>query len=471
MQPEDSRFAATWAVIEQHIRKRLEADRAHPLLITSFLRHARHVHSGATGLLPGDTITPVEKLPDWDDLNEHDRARGQDLLKKTLMIKLNGGLGTSMGLDRAKSLLPVKNGMSFLDIIARQVLRLRSVHKVDLPLLFMTSYSTDADTLQALSNYPSLSAGQPGIPLTFLQNRVPKLRADTLLPAEFPEDADKAWCPPGHGDLYAALVTSGLLDQLVARGFRYAFVSNSDNLGAVIDPAIPGFMANREIPFLIEATDRTEADRKGGHLAFDRRTGRLILRESAQCPPEEQSDFQDIAKYRYFNTNNLWIDIAALHTTIKSTGAVPDLAPMVNRKPLNPRDDSSAAVLQLETAMGAAVTSFEKASALRVPRARFAPVKTTDDLLGLWSDAYEITEDMHIRLSSERTIPGPPVIKLDPRYYRRIDDFTLRFPEGAPSLLRCRKLTVSGDHVFHAPLAITGEATYENNTGNCLHVR
>jgi len=459
-----------WTLIEARIREKLEEDRAHPMLIHSFLRHAHLVHAGTTGLISRDQIASVVNLPEYESLSGEDQSAGRDALSRTMMIKLNGGLGTSMGLEKAKSLLPVKKGLSFLDIIAGQILKIRTDIKANVPLLFMTSYSTDADTLTALEKYPSLAAGQPDIPLTFLQNRVPKLLADTLMPAEYSPDADKAWCPPGHGDIYTALMTSGLLDKLVEKNYRFAFISNADNLGAVIDPAIAGLMANRNIPFLIEVTDRTEADKKGGHLAVNKQTGQLLLRESAQCPEVESEEFQDITRYRYFNTNNLWVDLVALQNLITNIGAVPELSLMVNRKPLDPRDQQSPPVLQLETAMGSAVASFKGAAALRVPRTRFAPVKTTDDLLALWSDAYELTDGMHIRLSTRRQAVGPPVIKLDSKFYRKIDDFSRRFPEGAPSLLDCRKMTVEGDHIFHGPFKVTGDAYFVNRHVEPVHV-
>jgi len=459
-----------WISIENQIRKKLEADRAHPMLIDSFLRHARMVNSGTTGLITRNEIDPVRELPDYRSLGETDRTAGQLALSKTVMIKLNGGLGTSMGLERAKSLLPVKKGLSFLDIIAGQILKLRAEFNVPLPLLFMTSYRTDADTLDALQKYSTLTSGQPNIPLTFPQNRVPKLLADTLMPAESLADPEKAWCPPGHGDIFTALITSGLLEKLVHDQYRYAFISNADNLGAVIDPAIAGMMANRNIPFLIEVTERTEADKKGGHLAMAKQSGQLLLRESAQCPEDEKDEFQDITRYRFFNTNNIWVDLTALHDVIKNTGAVPVLSLMVNRKPLDPRDKTSPQVLQLETAMGSAVASFRGATALNVPRTRFAPVKTTDDLLALWSDAYELTEHMHIQLSPKRHLPGPPVIKLDPGFYQNIDDFTLRFPEGAPSLLGCRKMTVEGNHIFHGLFPISGDAYFNNPKPEPVHI-
>ena len=305
-----------------------------------------------------------------------------------------------MGLTGAKSLLEAKDGLSFLDIIARQVLALRAEHDARLPLVLMDSFSTREDSLAALAAHEDLDVG---LPLDFLQNKEPKLRVDDLTPVEWPDDPALEWCPPGHGDLYTALVTSGMLDALLERGFEYAFVANSDNLGAVLDPRILAWLRAEQIPFLMEVTDRTEADRKGGHLAKRREDGRLVLRETAQTPEEDLEALQDISRHRYVNTNNLWVDLRALDAAMRERDGVLGLPMIRNEKTVDPSDKSSPAVYQIETAMGAAIEVFEGARALRVPRTRFAPVKTTDDLLALRSDAYELTDDARVVLAGAAT--------------------------------------------------------------------
>merc|ERR1712070_682934 len=124
--------------------------------------------------------------------------------------------------------------------------------------------------------------------------------------------------------------------------------------------------------------------------------GGLTLRESAQCPKDDEAAFQDTSKYRYFNTNNLWVDLEKLKALFeKHMGAIP-LPVMVNDKTVDPRDKKSTKVVQLETAMGAAISSFEGAIAILIPRTRFAPVKKCDDLFTLRSDAYELTPDFRM---------------------------------------------------------------------------
>merc|ERR1712070_315528 len=158
------------------------------------------------------------------------------------------------------------------------------------------------------------------------------------------------------------------------------------------------YYAESGAPFMMEVADRTDADKKGGHLAKKKEGGGLTLRESAQCPKDDEAAFQDTSKYKYFNTNNLWVDLEQLKALFeKNEGAIP-LPVMLNDKTVDPRDKTSTKVIQLETAMGAAISCFEGAIALQIPRTRFAPVKKCDDLVALRSDAYEITEDSRIQL-------------------------------------------------------------------------
>ncbi len=419
--------------------------------VRTFLLHLDRVARGATGTLGRDRIEPIDTLPDAEQLSGRAADVGADALSQTVVVKLNGGLGTSMGLERAKSLLEVRDGLSFLDLIARQVLALRDATAADIPLLLMNSFRTAADSEAVLARYPGLALDD--LPLGFLQHKVPKVLADSLAPAAAPDDPELAWCPPGHGDLYTALATSGLLDRLLDRGMRYAFVSNADNLGAVVDPSLLGAMIERDATFMMEAADRTPADRKGGHLCrLD--DGRLALRESAQCPADEADEFQDVERYRYFNTNNLWIRLEALRALLDTHDGVLPLDTIVNRKTLDPRDPSSPEVLQLETAMGAALSLFDRAVAVRVPRRRFSPVKTTSDLLGVRSDAYELGDDWRITLRPDRE--APPDIALDDEYFKLIDDFEARLKHGVPSLRRCDALTVEGDVWFGADVEIRG---------------
>lgn len=451
--------------LETALRK-LQKDGASTALQEAFRHALGHVQAGESGFIAEASLIPLPDLPTAARAEQH-RTIGERALKETALLKLNGGLGTSMGLDKAKSLLPVKNGLTFLDLIARQTLHLRRELGIPLPLLLMNSFSTEADTLAALARYPDLA--NQAIPLSFRQNRIPKLRADSLQPVEWPADPEKEWCPPGHGDIYAALAGSGTLARLLESGFRYAFISNADNLGAGLDAAILGHVVASGAPFLMEVTVRTGMDRKGGHLACHR-DGGLLLRESAQCPADEVDLFQDTARHRFFNTNNLWIDLAALRRFMEETGAPPDLPVMINRKHVDPRDTTSPAVLQLETAMGAALAVLPGAQAIEVPRTRFAPVKTTDDLLALWSDAYLLGDDARLMLAAKRN-GSPPSVRLDQQFFKLWPDFASRFSEGAPSLVDCETFTVEGNVTFGANVVIRGNVTVQHTGAAQAQIR
>ena len=292
---------------------RMRAEKLPQVVIDTFEHYYDQLAGGRSGLIRETDIRPVESLPDVETFPPELAGIGRAALPRTILLKLNGGLGTGMGLERAKSLLTVKNGLSFLDIIARQAIG------AGVPLVLMDSFNTADDSLAALARYGDLKGP---IPLDFLQHKVPKVLQDDLSPAEWPEDPDLAWCPPGHGDIYTALITSGMLKTLLDNDYRYAFVSNADNLGAVIDASILGYFVETGLPFMMEAADRSEADRKGGHLAL-RPDGRFILRESAQCAPEDAAAFQDIGRHRYFNTNSLWFDLAQLDQVLRSTHCGP----------------------------------------------------------------------------------------------------------------------------------------------------
>jgi len=420
--------------------------------IESFELHYTRLCDGDRGVIAERDIEPVPPLPDVEDLADSVEA-GRSALAEVAVIKLNGGLGTGMGLDRAKSLLTVRDNLSFLDLIARQVLALRARVGMEIPLLLMNSFRTAEDSDKALAAYPELARAD--LPLGFLQNMVPKVLAASLAPADNPQNPDLEWCPPGHGDIYTAISASGLLRLLLDLGIDYAFVSNADNLGATLDPVLLGYMVDGGFDFMLEAADRTPADSKGGHLCR-LADGRLALRESAQCPPEAVDSFQDVGRYRYFNTNNLWLHLPALARLLADHGGFLPLPTVVNRKTLNPKDPASEAVFQLETVMGTAISLFDRAAAVRVPRSRFSPVKNTNDLLGVRSDAYVVTDDSRIVLHPDRATP--PVIRLDDRYFKMIDHYEGRFPHGSPSLRRCRSLTVEGDVTFGADITVEGDA-------------
>ena len=424
--------------------------------IASFRANYAALCRNETGLIPEALIETTDDLPLADSLQASPNA--QSLLSKTVVIKLNGGLGTGMGLEKAKSLLKVKGDNAFLDFIAQQILFLRGNTGSTLRFLLMNSFSTSTDTLAYLSDrYPEL-----GEEVDFLQNRVPKIDAATLQPVSMAGNPDLEWCPPGHGDIYAALAGSGWLARLLDAGVRYAFVSNSDNLGATLDLGLLEYFANSGKPFLMEVTRRTPSDRKGGHLARFRDSGQLLLRESAQCPNSDTDAFQDIDRHRYFNTNNIWFRLDHLQQALDANGGFLPLPMIKNSKTADPRDPSSPAVFQLETAMGAAIQCFDGAGAIEVGRQRFAPVKTTSDLLVLRSDACVQTPDFRLELAPGRN-GVPPTVNLDGNY-KMLDGLEAALTEAVPSLVECQSLQVNGPVVFSPNTIFRGDVVIDNHS-------
>ncbi|OFQ97731.1 UTP--glucose-1-phosphate uridylyltransferase [Alloscardovia sp. HMSC034E08] len=381
-------------------------------------------------------------------------------LAKTAIIKLNGGLGTSMGLDGPKSLLPVRRHkarrMRFLDIILGQVVSMRTQHRVQLPLILMNSFRTSKDSLNVVRHNHRFH--QDNIPLEIMQHREPKIMARTGKPVSFPENPELEWCPPGHGDVYSTLWESGILDVLQENGIEYIFISNSDNLGARPSSIIAGYFAKSKTDFMVEVSRKTPADLKGGHFVIDKETGRLTLREMSQVHPDNKAAAMDENIHPYFNTNNIWIRISALKKVLEKYDGVLPLPVIRNNKTVDPTDSSSARVVQLETAMGAAISLFENSTCIEVNRSRFLPVKTTEDLFILRSDRFHLTDSFEMEDGNYIF----PEISLDPRYYKNIDDFNDRFPYGVPSLAAAASFEVEGDWTFGRDTHCFGNAYLED---------
>ncbi|MGP5593966.1 UTP--glucose-1-phosphate uridylyltransferase [Brachybacterium alimentarium] len=426
--------------------------------IDVFSHYYGQLEDGVTGSLPEDTIEPYLDPPKLEDVSI-DPGHAKQVFDQLAIINLNGGLGTSMGLDQAKSLLSVREGKSFLDIIVEQVLAARRGTGSRLPLIFMNSFRTREDTLEVLSKYEDLPVGD--LPLDFLQNKEPKLRQDDLTPVTWDEDPALEWCPPGHGDIYTALQTSGLLRQLLDAGFKYASVSNSDNLGTVPNPVIASWFASTGAPYAAELCRRTPADRKGGHLAVRKSDGRLILRDTAQTPAEEMDYFTDEHRHPFFHTNNLWFDLEQIDAVLKEREGIMGLPLIRNEKTVDPADKASTPVYQIESAMGAAIEVFDGATAIVVGRDRFLPVKATSDLLLVRSDAYTLDG----RGALVQQVDTLPAVSLAPNSYKLIQDFEPRFSHGVPSLREAATLDVQGDWTFGADVTVVGDAVLGEEGG------
>ena len=437
----------------QEFITKMSAEGLSPLVCETFGYYYKQVLTGETGMIFDRDIQPVapDEIENLENLTAYDTA-GKKAYPYAIRIVLNGGLGTSMGLTGPKSLLEVKNGQSFLSLILRQT------DTSAVKLAFMNSFNTHAETLAALKQLnPNRS------PLTFIQHKFPKILQNDFRPADWPQNPNLEWNPPGHGDVYTALYASGLLEELLGQGIEYAFITNSDNLGARMNASLLGYFSEHDFPFMMEVAEKTPSDIKGGHLARHR-SGRLILREAAQCPEEEIEAFQDIQRYRYFNTNNVWINLKALKSLFDKKRTI-RLPLILNPKTLDPRDKSSPPVYQIETAMGAAVSLFDGASAVQVPRFRFFPVKTCNDLLAVRSDCFVYSPEEKLILNPERLAKRRSdtiKIRLDSRYYGKIEALDERFNQGPPSLVDCDSLTIEGDVRFENDVVIKGTVTIKN---------
>ena len=429
---------------------KMEAAGLQPVVLDTFAWYYDKVITGERGMIFNKDIRPVEphEIADSQQFASFFGA-GKKALAHAVMIVLNGGLGTSMGLTSAKSLLEARNGKTFLEIIVRQA----EIRKIQ--LAFMNSFNTHADTLAALNRLNPVP-----FPLLFVQNKFPKILQRDFSPADCPDRPELGWNPPGHGDIYTALHTSGVLDQLLSQGIKYAFIANSDNLGATLDETLLGYFAEKSLTFMMEVSIRKPEDFKGGHLAFHNE-GYLILREVAQCAENELAISRDITRYRYFNTNTIWVNLEYLKLLINRQGTV-RLPMILNPKTLDPRDESSPAVYQIETAMGSAISLFEGATAVIVPRSRFYPVKKCNELLAIRSDCFTCSDDGRLEVSTDRQLDQIRV-ELDSRYYGKIDEFEKRFPYGPPSLQACESLVIKGNVFFGDRITLKGNVVIQGS--------
>lgn len=316
----------------------------------------------------------------FDDMEELPASGSyiSELLNKVVILKLNGGLGSSMGVHRGpKSTIEVKAGLNFLDLTVRQVEYLNSRHGVDVPLVLMNSFRTHDATVRALSRY-----AQHHVTIhCFLQSAFPRLDRDTFapLPLEpFSKNTEAAWTPGGHGDVYRALEKSGLLEKLLAAGKEILFISNVDNLGATLDLRLLHHILSSNVGFLMEVTERTRSDAQGGALvAYD---GKLKLLEGGLVPADRTEDFKSLRNFGAWCTNNLWVNLKDCKLAL-ANGSIDPPVLISERTIVFGADGARIPVLELETAAGASIEFFPRAEAVRVSRSRFIPIKNTGEIL------------------------------------------------------------------------------------------
>ena len=413
------------------------------------------------GMISEQEILPLRDVKSLENDIKKNIEINKALLNQVVVVKLNGGLGTSMGLSEAKSLLKVKDEYCFLDLIILQIKEMRKFFNSDIHFLLMNSFNTNYDTINFINKKYSDFDNVEDI--TFIQNKIPKVDKETLNPVKWEANPELEWCPPGHADLYTVLYSSGKLDDLLSKGIKYMFISNSDNLGGVLDLEILSYFSEREIPFMMECCKRTEADKKGGHLAIRKSDNQLILREIAQCSKEDKGYFEDIEKHEYFNTNNLWLRLDILKEIMDKNNGILKLPIILNEKTVDPINPNSTKVIQLESAMGSAIECLKGSSAIVVPRNRFVPIKKCADLFLLRSNAYHIEKNYNLSLTKECE-DNQPIIDLDNRYYKNLIDLEKFTKLGIPNLIHCKKLSVTGKISFNSNCIIKGIVNIINNS-------
>ncbi|XP_055334550.1 UTP--glucose-1-phosphate uridylyltransferase-like [Paramacrobiotus metropolitanus] len=413
---------------------------------------------------------PENAVLDYASLKApEDKQAIANMLSRLVVVKLNGGLGTSMGCTGPKSLIQVRNDLTFLDMTIHQIESLNLTYGVDVPLILMNSFNTHDDTQQVLHRYKHRRVRI----FTFLQSRYPRIDRETLMPIakNLSGSSNEVWYPPGHGDFYEAFYNCGYLDRFIEEGKEYCFLSNIDNLGATVDISILELLLNpqqateglvdaRNLDFVMEVTDKTRADVKGGTLILYE--DKLRLLEIAQVPKSHVDEFKSISKFKVFNTNNLWVNLKAIKRLVEAHSM--QLEIIVNHKHI----DTGANVIQLETACGDAVKNFDRARGINVPRRRFLPVKKTDDLLMIMSNLYSIQQGTLI-MNPKRVFPSVPLVKLGDKDFGKVRDFLNRF-STIPDLLDLDHLTVSGDVTFGKGVILKGTVIIIANHGERIDI-
>ncbi|KAI9730687.1 MAG: UTP-glucose-1-phosphate uridylyltransferase [Cirrosporium novae-zelandiae] len=411
-------------------KKRFEAE-----MDNFFALFRRYLNDKAKGnMVNWDKINPPEP-EQVVDYNSLPNSESVEYLNKLAVIKLNGGLGTSMGCVGPKSVIEVRDGMSFLDLSVRQIEYLNRTYGVNVPFVLMNSFNTDDDTQSIIKKYEGHNIDI----LTFNQSRYPRVLKDSLLPAPKTYDSQISdWYPPGHGDVFESLYNSGILDELMKRGIENIFLSNADNLGAVVDLRILQHMVESNAEYIMELTDKTKADVKGGTIIDYE--GKVRLLEIAQVPKEHVNEFKSIKKFKYFNTNNIWLNLKAIKRVVENSELEMEIIPNNKNIPGDKKGESDLSIIQLETAVGAAIRHFRNAHGVNVPRRRFLPVKTTSDLMLVKSDLYTLK---HGQLVIDPSRFGPaPLIKLGTDF-KKVSDFQKRVP-SIPKILELDHLTITG---------------------------
>mmetsp|Transcript_7527 Transcript_7527/g.16400 ORF Transcript_7527/g.16400 Transcript_7527/m.16400 type:complete len:509 (+) Transcript_7527:212-1738(+) len=388
-----------------------------------------------------------------------------ELLNKLVILKLNGGLGTTMGCKGPKSAIEVRNSLSFLDLAVRQIEFLNTKHGVDVPLILMNSFNTDEETKRVVSKYAKRHVSIR----TFVQSKFPRCDKTTMTPVtteKFSHDTRGLWYPPGHGDVYAALARNGLLQHLISMGKEYIFISNIDNLGATVDLNILYHLMENDYKFCMEVTKRERQDISGGTLV--ELHGKPVLLEKYALPKVLGDNIRRDKRFDKFNTNNIWVNLREMQRLVSVHKSL-NLQVIVKEKMTTFPNGTEAPCLTFLTAAGAAISLFDDVCVVSVPRERFLPVKTTDDLFAVQSDLFTVKHGT-LHLSEKRTItPRVPTVKLGP-CFKTVDEYMQRLPFGVPDIIDLEHLTVSGSVSFRNRIQLKGTVIIVAEEGSHIDI-
>ncbi|EFO19897.1 UDP-glucose pyrophosphorylase 2 [Loa loa] len=373
-----------------------------------------------------------------------------EIVKRLSVVKLNGGLGTTMGCDGPKSLIELRRGLTFLDFAIGHVQRFNERSNSSVPLVLMNSFNTDQTVCEYLADRKVNIR-------TFLQSKCPRIFVENSMPVPLIDGGEniEGWYPPGHGNIFESMQFTGVLDELLAHGRDICFISNIDNTGATIDLRIAKLMVESDLEYIMECTEKTEVDRKGGTLVEI--NGYIMHLEMPQVPNDRIDDFCSTNIFKIFNTNNIWVNLRAVK---KKLGEM-KMEIIVNKKVLS----NGMFVNQLETSVGGAIRNFDKVLSLQVPRSRFLPVKNTQDLLAIMSDLYEVTENFSLQFVRK---DKAPIIELS-RHFSKVSEFRKRFRD-IPRLRQLKWLKVKGDIYFGRHVVLKDNVEIVADQGQPLEI-
>jgi UTP--glucose-1-phosphate uridylyltransferase len=412
---------------------------------------------------PAESILKLEGMP------APGAAEARSLLSRLAVCKMNGGLGTSMGCVGPKSAIEVRDKLTFLDLIVTQVEGLNAEHGARVPLILMNSFNTHKTTQSIVGKY-----GDRVEIISFNQSKYPRIRVSDNRPLPLfmdglghgaEDDEASGWYPPGHGDFFSALHHTGVLDQLLERGVDWIFLSNADNLGATVDLSLLSALEAKGCGFAMEVTTKTLADVKGGTLVTSDGGKTVSLLELAQVPAQHVDEFKSIDKFNVFNTNNLWVRLTELKRILDEAGGQALDLDIIR----NPKIVGTTEVLQLETAAGSAIRFFRNASGVLVPRSRFLPVKTTDDLLLVKSDLYQRNAGILTLNPSSQPRTQQPKISLGTSF-KFVHDFDAHFARGIPSIKNLKSLLVHGSVFFGSNVTLEGDVEIDAERDSTIHI-